>query len=178
MKSNGTGQKVVGHAAKNQSAGGPDYAPTGPRIAWYRVTYNESGQGFAASDLFVRNGTRNTNITRRSSGKFYSVSWSPNGTTLVAIRGQRTIVSMRPNGTGMRVLTTASGPAHTSVDDAIYSPDGKKIAYLQCTGDCGDPQLHGQGSIWVMNANGSGKKRIFNGVSGTQPADRLSWSVS
>ena len=177
-KPNGTGRKVVGNATKAQSAGGPDYAPVGTRLAWYRVTYNKSGQGFAASDLFVRNGTHNTNITRRNSAKFFSVSWSPNGTTLLAIRGQRTLVSMRPNGTGLRVLTSASGTAHTSIDSAAYSPDGTKITYLQCTGDCGDPMLQGQGSIWVMNANGSGKKRIFSGTSGVQPADRVSWSVA
>jgi Tol biopolymer transport system component len=178
MKPNGTGRKVVGPAGKNQSAGGPEYAPTGPRIAWYRVTYNKNGQGFAASDLFVRNGTRNTNITRRSSAKFFSVSWSPNGQTLVAVRGARTIVSMKPNGTGMRVLTTVSGPAHTNVSTAVYSPDGTKISYLQCTGDCGDPDLQGQGSVWVMNVNGSGKTRIYNGTTGAMPSDRLSWSVS
>jgi Tol biopolymer transport system component len=176
-KPNGTGRKVVGNATKQQSAGGPDYAPAGTRLAWYRVTYNKSGQGFAAIDLFVRNGTRNTNITRRSSAKFSSPSWAPNGKALIAIRGQRTLVSMRPNGTGIRVLTSVSG-AHTGIASAVYSPDGTKIAYLQCTGDCGDPQLQGQGSIWVMNANGSGKQRIYNGVTGKQPASRLSWSVS
>jgi Tol biopolymer transport system component len=176
-KPNGTGRNVVGNATKKQSAGGPDYAPAGTRLAWYRVTYNKSGQGFAASDIFVRNGTRNTNITRRSSAKFFSVSWAPNGKALIAIRGQRTLVSMRPNGTGLRVLTSVSG-AHTGIGSAVYSPDGTKIAYLQCAGDCGDPQLQGQGSIWVMNANGSGKQRIFSGVTGTQPADRLSWGVS
>ena|SRR5215217_2037432 len=176
-KPNGRGRKVVGASTKTQSAGGPDYAPAGTRLAWYRVTYNKGGQGFAASDLFVRTGTHNTNITRRSSAKFFSVSWAPNGKALIAIRGQRTLVSMRPDGTGVRVLTSVSG-AHTGLASAVYSPDGKKIAYLQCTGDCGDPQLQGQGSIWVMNANGSGKQRIFNGVKDTQPADRLSWSVS
>lgn len=56
--------------------------------------------------------------------------------------------------------------------------DGKKIAYLQCVGDCGDPELQGQGSIWVMNANGSGKRRVFNGANGVQPADRLAWRAS
>jgi Tol biopolymer transport system component len=175
---NGTGRKVVGNASKKQSAGGPDYAPVGSRLAWYRVTYNKNGQGFAASDLFVRNGTHNTNITRRSSAKFFSASWSPNGQTLLAIRGARTLVSMRPNGTGLRVVTSASGPAHTSIASAVYSPDATKIAYLQCTGDCGDPSLQGQGSIWVINANGSGKHRIVNGGNAVQPADRLSWSVS
>jgi Tol biopolymer transport system component len=83
---------------------------------------------------------------------------------------------MRPNGTGVRVLTTVSG-AETGIVHAVYSPDGTKIAYLQCAGDCGDPSLRGQGSIWVMNANGSGKRRVFNGGNGVQPADRLSWGV-
>jgi hypothetical protein len=45
-------------------------------------------------------------------------------------------------------------------------------------GDCGDPELQGQGSIWVMNANGSGKRRVFNGANGVQPADRLAWRAS
>jgi Tol biopolymer transport system component len=177
MKPNGTGRKVVGNATKRQGAGSPDYAPTGARLAFYRVTYNKSGQGFAASDLFVRDGTSNTNITRRSKAKFYSPAWAPNGKALLAIRGQRTIVSMKPNGTGIHALTSAAG-AHTSIASAVYSPDGTKIAYLQCNGDCGDPELQGQGSIWVMNANGSGKKRVFSGSNTVQPADRLSWSVS
>ena len=177
MKSNGANRKVIANATRLQSYGAPEYAPSGGRIAFYRVTYNENGQGVARSDLFVRNGTRNTNITTRSSAQFFGAAWAPNGRMLLAIRGQRTIVSMRPNGTGVRVLTTVSG-AETSAADAIYSPDGKKIAYLQCTGDCGDPDLHGQGSIWVMNANGSGKRRVFNGGNGVQPANRLAWRAS
>ena len=84
---------------------------------------------------------------------------------------------MRPNGTGVRVLTTVSG-TEKGVADAIYSPDGGRFAYLQCTGDCGDPELRGQGSIWVMNANGSGKRRLFNGGNRVQPASRLAWRAS
>jgi TolB protein len=177
MKSNGANRRVVANAAPLQGNGGPEYAPSGGRIAFYRVTYNKNGQGIATSDLFVRNGTRNTNITARSSAQFFSPSWAPNGRRLLAIRGQGTIVSMRPDGTGVRVLTTARG-AETGINAAVYSPDGKKIAYLQCTGDCGDPSLQGQGSIWVMNGNGSGKRRVFNGGNGVQPANRLAWGVS
>ena len=176
MKTNGANRKVVANATRRQSNGSPEYAPNGARIAFYRVRYNKSGRGIAKSDLFVRKGRRNTNITAHSSAKFFGPSWAPNGRRLLALRGQRTIVSMRPNGTGVRVLTSVSG-AHTGIVDAVYSPDGKKIAYLQCTGDCGDPELQGQGSIWVMNANGSGKRRVFNGGNGVQPANRLSWGV-
>jgi Tol biopolymer transport system component len=176
MRANGTGRKRVTNATRLQSDGGPEYAPSGSRIAFYRVTFNRSGQGIAKADLFVRNGTRSTNITSRSSAKFFGASWRPDGQRLVALRGQRTIVSMRPNGTGVRVLTSVSG-ARTGVADAVYSPDGAKIAYLQCAGDCGDPDLKGQGSIWVMNADGSGKQRVFNGGNEVQPASRLSWGV-
>ena len=176
MRRNGANRKVVANATRLQSAGTPEYAPNGARIAFERVTYNRGGQGIAKSDLFVRNGRRNTNITAHSSAKFFGPSWAPNGRMLLALRGQRTIVSMRPNGTGVRVLTRVSG-AETGIVDAVYSPDGRKIAYLQCTGDCGDPELQGQGSIWVMNANGSGRRRVFNGANGVQPANRLSWAV-
>lgn len=175
MRTSGAKLTLVANAARLQGNGSPEYAPRGARIAFYRVTYNKSGQGIAKSDLFVRNGARNTNITARNSAQFFTPSWAPNGQTLLAIRGQRTLVSMRPNGTGMHVLTTVSG-AQTGITDAVYSPDGTKIAYLQCIGDCGDPDLQGQGSIWVMNANGSGKRRVFNGANGVQPANRLGWT--
>ena len=175
MRANGANRKAITRATRLQSWGGPEYAPNGPRIASYRVTFNRSGQGIRRSDLFVRTGTRNKNITANRSAQFFGPSWAPNGRRLVAVRGQRTLVSMNPNGTRLRVLTRVSGP-ETGVVDVAYSPDGTKIAYLQCAGDCGDPQLQGQGSLWVMNANGSGKQRVFNGGNGVQPASRLSWA--
>jgi Tol biopolymer transport system component len=183
MKPDGTNQKVVGDATPNQGAGGPDYAPNGPRLAWYLVTFGPGGQGFASSDIFVRNGSHNNNITDGSSELFTSPAWAPNGSKLIAITGenQQTIVSMRANGTGVQELISIGGGVAVSIASAVYSPDGKKIAYLRCDGDCGDPfvQDPGQGSIWVMNADGSDNHMIFNGTgfspNGVQPADRLSW---
>ena len=176
MRTNGRNRTVVARATKRQGVGGPAFAPSGGRLAYYRVTYGKNGQGIAKSSVFVRNGKRNKNVTANLRGKFFSPSWSPNGRKLLALRGQGTLVSMNPNGTGLRVLTNVR-TANTFINSAVYSPDGKKIAYLQCTGDCGDPQLQGQGSIWVMNANGSNKRRVFDGGNGTEPASRLSWGV-
>ena len=169
MNADGTRQKVVSTQNKNQASGSPDYAPSGNRLAWYRVTFNKSGDGFAASDIFVRNKKHNTNITRKDSAQYFSPTWSPDGQKLVAILGDESIVSMNPDGTGVDVLTTISG-AETSIGSVVYSPDGTKIAFLQCDGDCGDPELQGQGSIWVMNADGTGKQLIFDGTSAVQPA--------
>jgi WD40-like Beta Propeller Repeat len=177
MRPNGANLRVIANPTSLQGYGSPSYAPSDGRLAFYRVTYNNNGQGIAASDLFVRNGTRNTNITARNPAQFFGPSWAPNGRLLLAIRGEDTLVTMRPDGTGVRVLTRVSG-AETSISDAAFSPDGRQIAYLQCSGDCGDPGLRGQGSIWIINANGTGKRRVFNGSSAVQPANRVSWGVA
>ncbi len=174
MNANGSNLRVIASGTSLQSYGVPDYAPNNGRIAFERVTFRRNGQGIAKADLFVRNNGRNTNITARRPANFFGPSWAPSGQKLVALRGQRTLVSMNPNGTDLRVLTSVSGP-ETSITDAVYSPDGKKIAYLQCVGDCGDPDLRGLGSIWVMNANGSGKHRVLRGTPAVRPAERLSW---
>jgi Tol biopolymer transport system component len=176
MRTNGRNRQVVARVTGNQGVGGAAFAPTGGRLAYFRVTYGKNGQGIAKSAVLIRNGKRTANITARLKGKFFGPAWAPNGRRLLALRGQGTIVSMTPQGTGLRVLTNVRGQ-QTSITSAAYSPNGKQIAYMQCVGDCGDPQLKGQGSIWVMNANGSGKRRIFNGGNGTQPSARLSWGV-
>jgi hypothetical protein len=75
MKPSGASRTVVANAGRMQGNGGPEYAPRGARIVFYRVTYNKNGQGIASSDLFVRSGRRNTNITAHSSAKFFGVSW-------------------------------------------------------------------------------------------------------
>jgi Tol biopolymer transport system component len=176
MRTDGRNRKVIARANGNQGVGSAAFAPSGGRLAYVRVTYGKNGQGVAKSALLVRNGKRTTNVTARLRGKFFGPAWSPNGRRILALRGQATLVSMTPKGTGLRVLTNVKGQ-ETSIASAVYSPNGKQIAYLQCVGDCGDPQLKGQGSIWVMNANGSGKHRVFNGGNGTQPSARLTWGV-
>jgi len=46
--------------------------------------------------------------------------------------------------------------------------------------DCGDPDLPGRGSVWVMNADGSHVERILDGATaGVAPdGSSLDWGVS
>jgi Tol biopolymer transport system component len=73
-----------------------------------------------------------------------------------------TIVSVRLDGTGRQTLTTAT---RTSGDfEPAWSPDGRRIAYVHSTG-----RRLGTGTagteIWVMNADGTGKRRLTrNGI--------------
>jgi RTX calcium-binding nonapeptide repeat (4 copies) len=73
------------------------------------------------------------------------------------------------------VTVTGDG---VTVSSPTFSPDGSKIAFTQCVGDCGDPMLQGTGSIWVMNPDGSGVRQILNqATAGVQPDGTLNWGV-
>ncbi len=64
--------------------------------------------------------------------------------------GQSSVFTMNPDGTGQTNLN--NDPSHSDVDPA-YSADGKLIAFAN----------HGSGppvGIWVMNADGSGKRQV------------------
>jgi Tol biopolymer transport system component len=135
--------------------------------------------GIVRADLLISTGPgRARNITASDNAPYFTPSWSPDGRTILAVRGMRTatIVQMNANGGEVHVLRTVTGGAW--VANPMYSPDGTKIVYFQCEGDCGDPLLPdaGKGSIWVMNANGSDAKAILTQeASGVPPASELSW---
>jgi Tol biopolymer transport system component len=181
MNTNGSGRQILARAQGRQSNYGPTYAPNGRQILFNRVTY-AARVGFARADLLISTGPgRVRNITASDNAAYFSPSWSPDGRAILAVRGVRaaTIVQMNANGGDVHVLRTVTGGAWLA--NPMYSPDGTKIAYFQCEGDCGDPLLPdaGKGSIWVMNADGSDAKAILTQeASGVPPASAFSWGVA
>jgi Tol biopolymer transport system component len=69
------------------------------------------------------------------------------------------IWTMKPDGTGKRQLAAASADWYPV--DAIWSPDGKRIAYL---GASKDPVslMPTSRELWVMNVDGSEPRRLLN----------------
>jgi Tol biopolymer transport system component len=155
----------------------PRYAPAGNRIAFSFLEHNSSGQGYRRAEIVVIHRKSYRIITARSKGWFYVPSWSPNGRRLVAVRGNpyggNEIVTLKPNGTSARHVARTSG----AVSSVAFSPDGKKIAYVQCKNVCSPFHQERGASIWIMDANGSGKHAIFRQASGTvAPVQRVDWA--
>jgi Tol biopolymer transport system component len=90
-----------------------------------------------------------------------------------------TIVRMNASGGDIHVVRRVPG---FTISNPIYAPDGTKIAYMQCEGDCGDPARPdtGIGSIWVTNADGSNPTEILvqQTGDGVPPVAALSWSIA
>ncbi len=67
------------------------------------------------------------------------------------------VCAVDTDGTGFKVLAGGKGIAGSP----CWSPDGKKIAYEE-----GAPDPRGLSQVWVMNADGSGKRRLTKGSLG------------
>jgi Tol biopolymer transport system component len=178
MTAKGRSPQVLAQAGNRyQNFFDPHYAPMGNRISFSGVEHNRSGKGYRRADIIVIHHGGGTDITERTKRWFYAPSWAPSGKLLVAIRGNRfggkEIVTMRPNGRSIRHVARAS----EAVSSVAFSPDGDKIAYVQCKTMCSPFHQERGASIWIMNADGSGRHAILRQASaGVAPVQRVDWA--
>jgi TolB protein len=96
--------------------------------------------------------------------------WSPDGRWLVTVSDRHPphgsgyqLYVMRPDGTDERRLTEGKG---LNVYPR-FSPDSRRIAYLH--------QERGLDSLWVVNLDGSGRRRVLEEENDSSP-DHFCWS--
>ena len=182
--SDGSGARAVTTEGANDQA--PAFSPDGTKIAFLRAS--------GPSDIFVVNidGTGLTNLTNDPEGEETDPAWSPDGGRIAYTRtgctrgtneGGVCVYVMNADGSNQTLLTpednypdcpdNAPGFAHRRHSaQPSWSPDGTRIAYAGYWNTC--RSSGGGGDIWVMNADGSGKRNL---IDDTGTVDRQpSWS--
>ena len=136
----------------------PAWSPDGKAIAFAR-----EHDGNAEIYLMNADGSEQRNLTRNVARDGVPV-WSPDGKKIAFTRERghnNEVYVMNADGTGQRNLTR-----NAARDEApVWSPDGRRIAFARKVpwraGGVG-----GQFEIFVMNADGSGQRRLTRNSSG------------
>jgi len=140
----------------------PAWSRDGRRIAFLRPatrSYKYPGRGVIrrdGNDLYVVNadgsGLRNLTRNLRPTHPYSQLVWSPDGRTIYFGR-----YLVRTDGSGARRLPYIPVTA-------VWSPDGRRIAFAAK----GSPPSPSQTDIYVMNADGSGKRKLTHNESGNK----------
>lgn len=161
------------HAPVRVNAGtvsrNPTPSPSGARIAFAVEMLDATGQG--VSDIFAvdRDGTNSRRLTT-APGTDDQPAWSPAGGKIAyhhadpvtpASAGRSDIWVMRDDGSSP-VNLTADLPASAVRRSPSWSVDGSRLAFVQVETGMSATTT----SLWVMNADGTGKQRVTSTTTG------------
>jgi len=165
-RADGSGTRDLTHGPVN--TGFPSWSPDGKRIV-YRA-WGDSEHGLRILNL------EDNSVTKLTEDYDNFPSWSPAGDR-VAFTSFRNndfdIYTIRPDGSGLRQLTTAPG----NDGHSVWSPDGKFLLFSSSRFGFKDeaplydhiPQPYGE--LFVMSADGSGQRPLTdNGWEDATPA--------
>ena len=155
VKKDGTGAEDL--TAGMPNAGFPSWSSNGKEIVYRSWGPNEMG-------LRILN-VQDHSVRVLTNGPDNLPYWSPDGSRILFTRSQDgnfDIYTIKPDGAGvLRMTTFPANDAH-----AVWSGDGKYIMWN--SGEYGfkdeaalyDNSFQPYGSIWIMNADGTGKRQL------------------
>jgi len=154
------------------NAGFPSYSADGKAVV-FRIA-NEDPKSASLGGLGVLN-LETRRLRRITSGYDNMPIWSPDGKRILFNRGVRNpgsiwsnfdLYTVRPDGSDLQRLTD-----HPASDGhAVWTPDGQQILYNSGMAGYRDEACHYDqtfqpyGQLFVMNADGSGKRQITDSV--------------
>lgn len=171
VKSDGSGlEQLTDDSIFN--AGFPSYSADGKEVV-FRIA-NQDPNSASLGGLAVLN-LESRQIRRITSGYDNMPIWSPDGSRILFNRGVRNpnsiwsnfdLYTVRPDGSDLRRLTD-----HPASDGhPVWTPDGTQILYNSGQAGYRDEACHYDqtfqpyGQLFVMNADGSGKRQITDSI--------------
>jgi TolB protein len=175
ISTDGTGSKQITHPPARTIDSQPDWSPDSDRIAFDRefsdkpmeiYTVTPHGSAERQVDPGCPPKVPADKICEETDPK-----WSPDGKTLAfswphgslrSVRGEPTIevrgiAVMAEDGSGAKLITQTKRPTHAEDAAPIWSPDGRKIAFIRLNITAKPLDV---AALFVANADGSGEKRI------------------
>jgi dipeptidyl aminopeptidase/acylaminoacyl peptidase len=150
----------------------------------YKPDYEEGNSHFndnRRTHIFVAD-VASGRVTPLTTGDFYehSIDWSPSGAEILFVSNREIqqdlffnydLFTVRPDGGAIRRLTATENAEYVP----RWSPDGSKIAYLATRRGLTDLETTMEDThVWVMNADGSGRRDVGAAVDNRQL--RPAWS--
>ncbi|MEN0128088.1 MAG: hypothetical protein AAGC49_01510 [Brevundimonas sp.] len=132
----------------------PEVSPDGRTVTFLSWLPNGLGAIFATS---IRGGAVRQ-VTPTLHGITYKHDWAPDGSRIVASDNAddpdhpANVVTIRPDGTGLRYVTTFESPDEKAVAGG-YSPDGRWITYRL--------ELGGQNALVLARTDGRGERTVL-----------------
>jgi dipeptidyl aminopeptidase/acylaminoacyl peptidase len=117
----------------------PQVSPDGARVAFTRVNVDDKRTGYENSIWIVSTDGKQAPVKMTNGKHDAQPRWSPDGKSLVFVRGGDKDDSGKPKASQLALLPLSGGEARVFTDlpkgasSPVWSPDGKRIAFLSET---------------------------------------------